>query len=89
MKCKYYVEPIVNGEAVRFVHDREHTIVSINEHEVRKGRVEVYGVTCGHAEADIGYLESCMEITLDDYKEITKGWYTPSEYLEGENEDEL
>lgn len=81
LKCKYYIEPVVRGEETLFIHDKVNAIVSINEHEPRKGRVEVYSVISGHAEADINYLATCKEITLAEYKEITKGWYTPSDYL--------
>lgn len=88
MKCKYYIEPVVIGALTSYPEDREHVIVAINEHEPLKGKVEVYNVTCGHAEADIDYIKSCKEITAEKYKDITKGWYTPSEYLEGANNNE-
>lgn len=81
MKCKYYLQPIETIEGIHFEEVARDVLVSLNEHELHKDRVEVYTIQDSHGYADIGYLKTCKEITLEQYNEITKGWYTPKEYL--------
>lgn len=44
-------------------------------------RYTSYSVKDGHAQADKGYVKDCKEITKEQYKEATKGYHTPEDYL--------
>jgi hypothetical protein len=39
-----------------------------------------------HSKLDSGYMEECTEITREEYLEISKGFYTPADYI-GDNND--
>ena len=43
---------------------------------------EAYCVIGQHFELkDVDYLKTCKEITVEEYKAMTEGFYTPIEYL--------
>jgi len=44
-------------------------------------RLTVYAPIGQHSEADRGYVKECQTITKEEYKQISKGIYTPAEYL--------
>lgn len=48
---------------------------------VSNGRVSIYAPIGQHSEADEGYIKECREITKGQYKEISKLFYTPVDYL--------
>lgn len=85
-QCKYYIST-PQDENGNLLPDKPiswlDVFLTIDEYDVLKGRVEIYNIIDGHSYADIDYIESCREIKLDKYKELTKGWFTPKEYLGG------
>lgn len=49
--------------------------------EDSKCRIEVYCPIGQHSQADKDYVKECTEITKEQYKEASKGYYTPEDYL--------
>ena len=45
------------------------------------GCIMTYAPIGQHSEAFISYLDECIEISKEEYLEISKGIYTPEEYL--------
>lgn len=50
---------------------------------------EYYSPTEQHGNLSIEYMYECTPITLEEYKEVSKLFYTPIEYLQGASEDEI
>ena len=69
----YFVE--VGGEPTA-----ADVFVALNE-EQRNGRVPIYSPIGQHSQADKEYIAECTKITKEQYKEISKGYYTPEDYV--------
>lgn len=89
MKVKYYLEPEFNENIQPYFNEEaRNALISIDEEEPqRNGLIAVYAPIGQHSQAPMDYLQTCKEITLEQYKAITEGYYTPSDYVGGaENE---
>lgn len=68
---KYYIDRLEEEEQI----DARNVFVLV------EGNV-YYSPSGGHGELkDMKYLEECEEITLLQYKDITRGYWTPIDYL--------
>lgn len=74
----YYIDRGVGKEKARA---KDVFLVYENSRDGEK-YLEGYGVIGQHFYLkDKGYLKECTEITVAEYKSISKGLYTPVEYL--------
>lgn len=90
-QCKYYIST-PQDENGNLLPDKPisnlDVFVAVSEYQTHTWkRVEIYNIMEGHSDADIDYVEACKEITLDEYKRLTKGWFTPNEYLGGNDSE--
>lgn len=44
-------------------------------------RLKIYSPVYEHSEADREYLNECTIILKEQYKQVSKGYYTPKEYV--------
>jgi hypothetical protein len=77
LHIKYFQEGDEPGEVL---------VVFTNE-ELRNhnnGNYQAYSPMEGHVTAQKEYVDGLREITLDEYKEQSKNFYTPREYVDTE-----
>lgn len=66
----------INEKLLYFVAFKNSTI------DNSKKWIEIYNIFEGHFELkDEDYLKFCNKITKEQYKQATKGYYTPIEYM--------
>jgi len=70
----YYLDNTVKREEAR----PSDIFVAIDE---GNERLTIYAPIGQHGEGDRGYVEECTPITIEQYKEISKQFCTPAEYL--------
>jgi hypothetical protein len=73
-------------EILGFYQDGDEELVPSNVFVAIKsdGELSCYCPIGQHSKLDAGYLDECKEISREKYLEVSKGLYTPSDYIKGE-----
>lgn len=75
----YFLDSNVDSDVLPY--DAKDVFVAIDSGDAREGRVSIYAPIGQHSEADLGYIEECIEISKESYLEASKLFYTPSDYI--------
>jgi len=73
----YFINRLEEGEEV----NPSNIFVAISEKFNNNGYMTSYSPTCQHSALSKTYLAECQRITKAEYIRISKGIYTPEEYL--------
>lgn len=79
---KYYIEPTLRDNVAIFEESPFNALVALNVDNPLRDKVDVYSICDGgHCTATVDYLQTCKEISKEEYSNLTKGFYVPLEYV--------
>jgi len=73
----YFVDKLAKGEK----ESSSNIFVALNEECSPKDNLTIFAPQGGHSGGDKKYLKKCTMISKQRYIDISKGLYTPEEYL--------